>query len=721
MGMITGLQSSLSGMKAAQAQIGVISNNIANVDTEGYTRKIAVQQSVVSCGRGNGVSIKSIIRNVDSGLLRSYLASNSATGQLKTASTYLGKTEILLGTPENDNSLAANVADLQSSFETLAADVTSPTNKYLLVAGAQNLANRLNTVSTEIQKLRGDADMEISEVCDKINTALNKIASLNNDIVKYTALNYDGLADLEDQRDIILKELSGYIDISYYKRDNGELVLQTKGGACLLDKDVHPISHSPIAQAATGISYAQGNVNGIYVDGEDITMSVKDGELKGLIDIRDTTLPSLQTQLDELAGVMKETLNTVHNQGTTFPAVQNEINGTRTFIDPNNQIVKIEQGDVRFSIFDADGKQVASTSLMADLGFDVHGESVTDLVEKMDAWLKNLLPNGSVKLDNQGKMSITTGDSSYYFSVMDTATSTMGSEQQNAQITLDNNGDGVADRSFSGFSNFFGLNDLFVSTRSEMTYTSNVMSLTSRFGVQNPIVLDFASPGISGSVDITASDTLQSIVDKINSNPDINDQIKATLVPNGNGYMLQISNVSGEQLEISERAQNGAVSGFISRIGLKPSNSNTAAHIQVREDITVNANLLSTCAPEFNSNTGEYQLNAGNNSVANKMAAAFSATYDFQQSGNLSKMSTTLANYASTFVGTIASQTNNANSEYAYQSELTNSIANKEATLSGVDTDEELSMMIIYQQSYGACAQVWSAAREMMDMLMNAL
>lgn len=133
----------------------------------------------------------------------------------------------MLGTPSGNNSIAANVGDLQSAFETFASDVTSSSGRYNLLNNANTVASRLNSLTTEIQKLRGDADLSISEACDQINDLLDDLQNLNDQIVKYKVLGYDGVADLEDQRDQALRDLSGLIDISYFKRESGEIVIQT--------------------------------------------------------------------------------------------------------------------------------------------------------------------------------------------------------------------------------------------------------------------------------------------------------------------------------------------------------------------------------------------------------------------------------------------------------------------------------------------------------------
>lgn len=139
----------------------------------------------------------------------------------------------------------------------------------------------------------------------------------------------------------------------------------------------------------------------------------------------------------------------------------------------------------------------------------------------------------------------------------------------------------------------------------------------------------------------------------------------------------------------------------------------------MREDLLTNPSGISSGTPEFNSNSGEYQLNPAANDIANAMAKVFTDAQDFGQAGSLAQTSTTLANYAATFVGAVATETNSATSALNYQQELTNSISLKEATLSGVDRDEELAQLIIFQQSYAACAQTFTASKEMLDMLLN--
>lgn len=728
MSLISGLSTSLTGMKAAQSQLDLVSRNIANVDTVGYTRKTAAQSNVISNGTPLGVNVSQSQRLVDEGLLKSYLATSSLGANQSAKYNYLSKAETLLGTPQGNNSIAANVSSLQSAFATFANDVTSSASKYNLLNQAMAITERLNQLSLELQSLRGQADTQIAADVENINTLLDKIDNYNDEIVKYNILGYDGRADLEDQRDQALRELSQYLDISYFKRESGAIVVQTTSGITLLDNDPHKLSHNGVAQTNPTTTYANGGIGGIYVDNKDITQSIKGGELKGLIDIRDETLSSLQTQLDELSAALKTQINQVHNQGTAFPNTPDVLTGTKTFIqnkdnpalDAYPQRIAFENGDVRLSIFDEEGKQVATTTLVGGLGFS--NGSVSDMMQEIQDWLVSPtganLPQAKVYMTQEGKLVMDTGNSEYGLSILDEASSTAGSDKKNVTVRFDNNADGIYDSSTEGFSNFFGMNDFFVDDGYDSTYDSKVLPLNANLGINDISIISFSNDvnGLNfGTITVTPNDSLSDIVNSINTNPAFKGTIRASLVPNGNGYMLRIEDLSGGQLEMAELQGDN----LLGRLGISPSSAGMSMDIDVRNDLKTNPDKISASTPIYSSTTGTYSLNAAANDVAVSMSKVFDTSYNFKQSGTIAQTQTTLANYASTFVGNIASQTSNAKAAYEYQAELGTSIATKEATLSGVDLDEELGQMIIFQQTYAACAQAFTASKEILDMLLN--
>ena len=713
------LSTSLTGMKASQGQLDIISRNISNVDTVGYTRKSAAQNNVVRAGYAMGVELTKELRNVDEGLLKSFLAANNTTGYYGAKSEFLSKTDSLLGSPLGDNSISANVSNLQTAFENFASDVNTATSRYTLLSTANTLTSRLNSLTLEIQKLRGDADIAVSGSVANINNYLKEIGTLNDEIVRYQILGYDNVADLEDKRDNALRNLSGYIDITYFKRENGAIVIQTTDGVPLLDKDPYLLSHPAIAQSSPTINYNSGGISGIYVNGVDITRQIKGGEIKGLIDIRDTTLVSIQSQLDELAGTLKNTINQLHNQGTAYPQTPSKLEGDRVFVDSSVQTINIASGDVRFTIFDSNGQEVATTTLSGGLGFT--SGTIDSMLTDINSWLTSPtganLPQGTAYIDADGKLVIDTGDSDYSFSVMDEVSSTPGSGQQDVSIEFDADGNGTYDKTYNGFSSFFGLNNFFVNEPKSI-YDSKVVDRNLKVGGTGVTQWHFSDTqnGIGyASIDIYPTDTMQDIVNRINNDPALSQNMVASLVPNGSGYMLRIQNTDGEQLEVTETGTGGV----IDKLGLAPSNVGAAEDIAIRSDIIINPGLIVAGTPQFNTNSGEYELNAANNDVANSIAKMFTEAQGFKQTNTLASTQTTLSNYAATFVGLLASETSNAQTELQYQAELANSIATKESKYSGVDLDEELAYMIMFQQSYAASAKSFTAAKEMLDMLLS--
>jgi flagellar hook-associated protein 1 FlgK len=209
--------------------------------------------------------------------------------------------------------------------------------------------------------------------------------------------------------------------------------------------------------------------------------------------------------------------------------------------------------------------------------------------------------------------------------------------------------------------------------------------------------------------------TIQDIASQINNNEELNIHLKASLIANGDGYMLRIESLEGAQLEIAETAGGGV----LDKLSMDVSNCGYASSIGIRQDLSENANLIACGTPNFDATKGTYALNAATNNIANKLAEVFTDSHTFKQSGDMAKTITTIANYTSTFVGNVSSQTNTANSSYEYQSALTEAISYKEASVSGIDLDEELAQMIIFQQSYAACAQVFTASREILDILLG--
>ena len=150
---------------------------------------------------------------------------------------------------------------------------------------------------------------------------------------------------------------------------------------------------------------------------------------------------------------------------------------------------------------------------------------------------------------------------------------------------------------------------------------------------------------------------------------------------------------------------------------MKTSHAGYAAELAVRSDILKSPSLMNTGKVQYSADTGQYFLSDADNSLANDFAKAFTETVDFGSAGSFSKITVPLSDYASSIVSGLATCLNEANSVTDYQTELVTTIYKKEQDVSGVDLDEELSMLLVYQRSYSAAAKALTTALEMLEML----
>lgn len=307
---LNGLDAALSGLRVAQQQLTTISNNVANVGTDGYSRKILPQSTVVIGGQSAGVRGDAIVRNVDMFLQRDYWTQVSATTFQDTKIEYLDRIQQFHGNPDQEISVSAQIAKLRDSFATLS---DSPEDTFLQRAAiqqAQTVAQKFNDFSTLLSEMRNDTQQDMALAVREINAKLKSIAAMNREIKLDTALNKSTAASA-DLRDKSIKELSALMDISLFTRGDGVLVIQTRQGvelAAETAQDVYFDQGSPLGPE----SAYPDSAGGIYVGGNpdsnptaiNITQKDLGGELGALVELRDDVLPRQQAQLDELAHKM---------------------------------------------------------------------------------------------------------------------------------------------------------------------------------------------------------------------------------------------------------------------------------------------------------------------------------------------------------------------------------------------------------------------------------
>jgi flagellar hook-associated protein 1 FlgK len=327
---LNGLDAALSGLRVAQQQISVISNNVSNVGTPGYSRKILPQSSQAIEGVTMGVIGGTVIRNVNLNLERDLWTQVSSVGYLDVQQSYLSRIQQFHGDPSKNLSVAAELSALMDTFSALA---DSPEDAFLqtnTVNKAVSVANKVNNLSKLITEQRNDVQDEMKRTVERINELLGQVASINLDIKGNTSLGRT-TAVLEDKRDDAVKELTGLMDISFFRRGDNVLVIQTVEGVELASTTTKPLTFRPQPIGPASYYPAPGTAAGVYVGDPvtdivtavDITAEDVGGKLGGLIQLRDQTFPKQMAQVDELA----------HKMALRFDA-----QGLRLFTDASGSI-----------------------------------------------------------------------------------------------------------------------------------------------------------------------------------------------------------------------------------------------------------------------------------------------------------------------------------------------------------------------------------------------
>ncbi|KZD25117.1 flagellar hook-associated protein FlgK [Tardiphaga robiniae] len=475
----------VSSLMASQVQISVSSSNISNADTTGYTVKTANQVATTSGGVGTGVSITGITSSVDRLLFKSLISATSDLGAADINTDYLDRLQALYGSmtgaDDTGTSIANTLASLETAVSSLAGTTSSASLQANVVSALDNLASQLRETSSGIQQLRGTADAAISSDVDQVNANLTAIASLNAQI-KQAAAAGQPTGDLEDQRNVALQTVASKMNVSYFISSTGDMQVYTASGQTLVDSSAHLLSFTAASSVTANVSYTAGSssgLSGISVNGVDVTAQITSGEIGSLLSLRDSVLPAAQSQLDQLANTLADSLNAANNQGTSLPP-PTTLTGTTTVTAAT---ALDATGTVRIAVADQSGSLVS----YADLDLSTYA-TVGDLVSAI-----NGISGLSASINASGKVVIASTSSTNGIAINE-MTSAVGS-------------------SAIGLSDYLGLNDLVTGTgASNIAVRSDLLSNSGLFAVAT---LDASATLTTGSTVLSAGAT--DVVDEIYS------------------------------------------------------------------------------------------------------------------------------------------------------------------------------------------------------------
>jgi len=662
------LQLGISGLQAAQQQLGTTGHNIANVNTEGFSRQTALQQTTtpLSAGGnfdGTGTRVSQVSRVFDQFRYNEVIFNQTLnSGAQTTASKMqrLDETMSLIG-----KGITTSLNDLFGAVNSL-VDVPGDLGlREVMLAKADTLSKNMSSVQSALDGEYNSVNEDLESTAEVVTEIAKQLAALNRDIVT-ASTNGSAPGDLLDKRDTLIKDLSKYTTVSTYETKDGALNVYIASGQTLVTNTT-----------TFSVGFDHGNPDPrqtqLYIQSpsgikQQLTSTSVGGSMGALIKYRDGVLTETMNKVGQTAITVADAFNKVQSQGMDLNGLQ----GQSLFKDVND----LESTQRRF-LSDQDNTG-----------------NVGGVVEITDI---NQLTSDDYSLSFQGGNYTLTNDNT----------------GQTQILIADNPLAAVGSRSYT-------TNDGFTFKEAGGTPQNGdkFMIQPSRQGAINLEV------NLTQAEQIAAS----SIAEVYSANTNVNtaklaitsiDNIGAAGFPSaGNKLTLEVfeapvGTFNYQMLDSSGTAQplfdqNGAALGVSATYTTSPLNFKAAG---MSFSLTGKATGQTANAPERYDI--EYAVGSGNN----KNALAMASLVDKKMANQGRSTMNDLYEESVTSVG---SQTATANIEASAANTLYTQAEARMSNTSGVNLDEEASNLLRFQQAYSASARIISTANEIFQTLLQA-
>lgn len=701
MSLNTILSIGTSGLAVAQTGLRVVSDNIANANTAGYVRKTVTQVSLSTNGIGSGVGVEAITRAANKYLQAASLKSASATGAADVLSQYLDNAQALFGDPSGDNSYFTGLDDVYAAFSAAADSPASQLLRSQALTRVQAFLNDSSRINASLATLAKQADTQINSDIDQANNLINQIYGLNADIARSKSIGGDASGS-ENIQSGLIDQLGKLIDIQVGPRATGGVNLRAGDGTILIGDGVATLSYN---RTDSGSGVIQVTATGSAV--QSITARISGGELKGLLDLRNTELPGMSAQLGEFVSQAVGEINRAHNAASAVPA-PTSMTGKDVGLDLPTAISGFT-GKTTVAITGSDG------TLLHKVAIDFSA--------------------GTMSLDGGAAASFTPAS---FLSTLNGQLGANGSASfSNGALTLSatgTNGIAIADDATSpslkagqGFSMFFGMNDLIKSTG--YSYVTGLKTTDAHGftpGDQIKLRLTDANGARLRDVPVTvpAAGTMQDLLNALND-PTTGVGLYGSFGLDADGRMAFTANQgSGVSMSVlSDDTERGAGGPSMTELfGLGDAErGGRASRYSLDPAIQSDPSLLAMAKVDPTAALGTSVLAQGDGRGGVGLAQSGDVTTKFAAVGGFGATSMTVARYASEFGGYVGRKADNAETALSSAQAVKDEADARRQSVEGVNLDEELVNMTTYQQAFNASARVITAAKDMYDALLGML
>lgn len=301
---------------AHQTAMNTAGQNIANVNTKGYSRQrvtLAASRATPSPFGflGSGVEVQTIERIRSEMIDRQLLDERPSLERYDFKSSGLGFIEEIFNEP-SEFGLSRNIEDFFNSWHDLANNPESTASRAVVRQRAQTMTSSFRRIDREFANYQTHLNHELSNAVDEVNLISKEIAKLNERIVN-SEVNGHQAPDLRDHRDLLVEKLSKLVDVRTNENEHGGISVSVGNRTLVVGTSYEPLTLTTISASDPGPF--------ITFEGDSIVAQITNGKIKGLLDLRDENIPDYRSRLDAFAVALTKEINAVHTTGYNLSGI----------------------------------------------------------------------------------------------------------------------------------------------------------------------------------------------------------------------------------------------------------------------------------------------------------------------------------------------------------------------------------------------------------------
>ncbi|MCJ9703764.1 MULTISPECIES: flagellar hook-associated protein FlgK [unclassified Bradyrhizobium] len=328
MGLSSALASAMSGLRANQAALSIVSSNVANSQTPGYVVQRPNQIEVTTGDFGSTAMTTGVSRELDTFVLNQLRTETGGSGYADQMANILKQLQNVYGTPGNSGTLEDALNKFTTALQALSTSSGASSAQTVALGAAQALATQLNVTTKGIQSLRSNVEQDLGTSAQAANAAMQQVATINTKLQALSA-NDPSAATLMDQRDQAINTLSKYVDVRVTMDGSNQANIYTTTGIQLVGAGLASEFSFASAGALSATSLynidpAKSGVGAFNIklpNGSQVDVVannvVSSGQIAADLKLRDDLLVQAQNQIDQLAATMSSALSDKTTPGST--------------------------------------------------------------------------------------------------------------------------------------------------------------------------------------------------------------------------------------------------------------------------------------------------------------------------------------------------------------------------------------------------------------------